>query len=314
MNPVTHPSNTRTLGAPAGWDQTKLPCDALPVTDLEQDGVNTVASFWQPDALDLQRMVGGGLVRLGIVGHGMPPVILSTVMHPTIPEENQITAARNAKIERLQVERLRRILKLGEVADFQDMIRTVAKLVEYSEEPVDVVLYCPACKTQHIDGYESASWKNPPHKTHLCHFCGELWTPSRRATNGVRAVRPGSSATWPHADPLLFAADKMPDRNSDGMVWHPDLPEGTEDESIAPYLWAMGYDASFTDFDGDAPQDLQEAFENELDISGLGKWSPSSPAGGGWRLAAIYDTEDGPTSMWVRPMAHMIPATQGVAA
>lgn len=39
MKPVRHPSNNRTLGAPAGWDQSKLPVEALGITDTELEGV-----------------------------------------------------------------------------------------------------------------------------------------------------------------------------------------------------------------------------------------------------------------------------------
>lgn len=64
--------------------------------------------------------------------------------------------------------------------------------------PVDMVLYCPKCATQHLDAPEPDppgavsrplggrySWTNPPHKTHLCHACGHLWRPSDTPTNGV---------------------------------------------------------------------------------------------------------------------------------
>jgi len=72
--------------------------------------------------------------------------------------------------------------------------------------PVDMVLYCPKCGMQHIDAPESAEayaerlhesswwelggdkpvqWTNPPHRSHLCHGCGNIWRPFDVATNGV---------------------------------------------------------------------------------------------------------------------------------
>lgn len=74
MKPTQHHSNTRTLNAPAGWDQSQLPVGALPITDTVQAGVPTVLSFWRPDAEDLALLNAGGLICLSVVGRNMPPV------------------------------------------------------------------------------------------------------------------------------------------------------------------------------------------------------------------------------------------------
>jgi hypothetical protein len=88
--------------------------------------------------------------------------------------------------------------------------------------PIDMVLHCPKCGTQHIDapepepecdcripimegaGQHSPScsvfrevWTNPPHKSHLCHGCGVVWRPADVPTNGVAAVKTkGEHDTW----------------------------------------------------------------------------------------------------------------------
>ena len=63
-------------------------------------------------------------------------------------------------------------------------------------EPIDMVLHCPACGNQHIDAPETEPglpsicvWENPPHRSHLCHFCGHVWRPADVPTNGVAAVK-----------------------------------------------------------------------------------------------------------------------------
>ena len=71
-------------------------------------------------------------------------------------------------------------------------------------EPIDMVLHCPKCHVQHIDGarsdryvplsngtggYTVPAWTNPPHRSHLCHFCGHIWRPADVPTNGVPAVK-----------------------------------------------------------------------------------------------------------------------------
>ena len=37
--------------------------------------------------------------------------------------------------------------------------------------PIDMVLHCPACGLQHIDGPDERTpgWTNAPHRSHLCH-------------------------------------------------------------------------------------------------------------------------------------------------
>ena len=69
-----HPSNTRVLGAPSGWDQSALPCDALPVTDVVCDGHPGIASFWRPSPEELAALQAGAVVSLWVFGSVMPPV------------------------------------------------------------------------------------------------------------------------------------------------------------------------------------------------------------------------------------------------
>lgn len=77
------------------------------------------------------------------------------------------------------------------------------------EKPINMVLFCPNCGTQHIDAPEPAvehdhgamefpEWHNPPHKSHLCHDCGHIWRPADVPTNGVQAIKTaGKVDTWP---------------------------------------------------------------------------------------------------------------------
>ncbi len=82
------------------------------------------------------------------------------------------------------------------------------------QTPVDMVLYCPKCGTQHIDAPDERTpdWTNPPHKSHLCHGCGHIWRPSDTPTNGVERTTSGKDAdTAPlpqQESQLLVAAEK----------------------------------------------------------------------------------------------------------
>lgn len=95
-----------------------------------------------------------------------------------------------------------------------EKLLAAATAVEQREPaPIDMVLHCPACGMQHIDGYEynsdrqdrypafgedpAISWDNPPHRSHLCHGCGHIWRPADVPTNGVAVVKTRGKADSP---------------------------------------------------------------------------------------------------------------------
>ncbi|AUX72451.1 hypothetical protein [Erwinia pyrifoliae] len=52
--------------------------------------------------------------------------------------------------------------------------------------------------------------------------------------------------------------------------------------------------------ESDATEEQKAAYESgDGDVS---QWKPTSPEGGGWFIASIYDTEDGPVCYWLRPV------------
>lgn len=74
MRAVQHPSNTRVLGAPAGWDQGQLPCVAMPITDTDIMGFQCMMSWWQPTPEELAQLNAGKRIQLCILGREHPPV------------------------------------------------------------------------------------------------------------------------------------------------------------------------------------------------------------------------------------------------
>lgn len=103
MNPIRHPSNTRVLAAPEGWDQGGLPVEPLGITDQVTNGVDCVWSFWRPDEKELAALNAGGYVVLSIAGRTMPPAaVLVGHDEGTKPAPGPVTQAWTHAIPMMQ--------------------------------------------------------------------------------------------------------------------------------------------------------------------------------------------------------------------
>lgn len=73
MRVTQHISNNDVLRAPAG--DTVDVCRPAPITrTVYSDGTQSVATFWQPSDTDRLSIAAGGLVRVEVLGHTMPPM------------------------------------------------------------------------------------------------------------------------------------------------------------------------------------------------------------------------------------------------
>lgn len=81
---------------------------------------------------------------------------------------------------------------------------------EGAEMPLDILLFCPHCGTQHIDAPDDRTpdWTNPPHKTHLCHECKHLFRPSDKPTNGVATIKSKSLVETGYFKELTEAGER----------------------------------------------------------------------------------------------------------
>lgn len=79
----------------------------------------------------------------------------------------------------------------------------------YPDKPIDMILHCPRCHTQHVDAPDDSrgpikcqrtpecaepcgewcGWTNPPHRSHKCHHCNMIWRPADVYTNGVEKIK-----------------------------------------------------------------------------------------------------------------------------
>lgn len=98
------------------------------------------------------------------------------------------------------------------------------------------------------------------------------------------------------ADELLTPRENA--RDAEGHLIHPALPDIDEDVQLDLLLSAFGLETCFVDMEHDDPASFDRYIDsNSADCR---YWIPSRPHGDGWVLVEIYDTEDGPTAMYVR--------------
>lgn len=87
-------------------------------------------------------------------------------------------------------------------------------------------------------------------------------------------------------------------RDAEGWYYHPALPNTDEDVNLENLLAALRIESVFVSMESDdseAADRYGEAGEADCHY-----WKPTAPEGEGWRLLAVYDTEDGPYALFGR--------------
>lgn len=111
----------------------------------------------------------------------------------------------------------------------------------------------------------------------------------------------GATPRWLGRDVVLIQAAPVL-RDETGNWWHPDMPPFDEGdgEKFKAWLKAQGLELSRAEL-GDEPEDhpAYRAIFEEAN-GDFSAWEPEPPAGAGWFMLAISDTEDGPACCWVR--------------
>ena len=119
---------------------------------------------------------------------------------------------------------------------------------------------------------------------------------------GTPAHRPPNLA-YGYADlqelPDRLLAPRKIVRDTEGYLFHPDLPVVDESVRIDAFLAAFGLETEFVGMEMDCPDDprVDAYFEEDPNCAW---WEPTPPEGEGWVLLEIYDTENGPYAMFVR--------------
>lgn len=103
----------------------------------------------------------------------------------------------------------------------------------------------------------------------------------------------------------IFDQSAMPSRNAEGFVFHPDLddrwhhPVLGEEFMDTLKLAEAGFAWTWRDMEDDVSE---EDFVAACDACDCTSWTPPDLSKDGWKLVAIYDTEDGPRAFYVRPI------------
>lgn len=99
----------------------------------------------------------------------------------------------------------------------------------------------------------------------------------------------------------MFEIEKLPPPDNMGFFFHPDIPGEEESDDVKQMCKDLGFDSYFVALEYDDPI-LFDAWGEEEDYDAPLRWEPTKPDGEGWLLVAKYDTEDGPYSMFVKPL------------
>lgn len=130
---------------------------------------------------------------------------------------------------------------------------------------------------------------------------GACSAPISAVLKRIGAVRIAAAGKW--ALPVDLSALIQPVevvRDEFGFWTHPDLPSFDEGDGEKYHAWRIEQgirtSLSLLEHEPDDHPAYVSYFEDScLDIS---SWNPAPPAGEGWFLLAIHDTEDGPVFCW----------------
>ena len=100
----------------------------------------------------------------------------------------------------------------------------------------------------------------------------------------------------------MFEVTRLPAPDDMGFFYHPDIPGEDEGDDVRALCKELGFEVAGVEMESDAPE-LSDAWHEDEDMTAPTRWTPTPPAGDGWILVAKGDTEDGPSAMFVRPLA-----------
>ena len=92
-------------------------------------------------------------------------------------------------------------------------------------------------------------------------------------------------------------------RDESGFWIHPDFPDFGETlgSQYTEWLDKQGLEAKFVSMEDDLPEHMIERWDADGDyIDLVAEWNPTTPAGAGWFLLGIWDTEDGAVALFAR--------------
>lgn len=155
---------------------------------------------------------------------------------------------------------------------------------------------------------------NPPPSPD--HWGNEFWQIGRQL------AKLGETSAWDNVTPVDVAAPVQADqaqveraaavradysirpvkveRDENGWWSHPGIPNFDEDaKSFAAWVKAVGLEVKYKCLESYPEHPLYEAWFERGECN-ASSWEPEEPAGKGWFIFSIHDTEDGPVWVWAR--------------
>lgn len=79
---------TRDLGKPLDWDDSKVSCGSLPITDGTVGGYPAMTSVWKPSEEERDLLAAGFQIHLTIIGQVHPPVMVQVLLSEEVVESD----------------------------------------------------------------------------------------------------------------------------------------------------------------------------------------------------------------------------------
>ena len=118
-------------------------------------------------------------------------------------------------------------------------------------------------------------------------------------------IHPSVAVGWHRETGKPFLVPVEPQRDAMGYWLHPDMQTNEElsDADFTAWLKYLGITTELVWLEGDdapAAKEVQKRY-NEGDLDVLA-WEPQAPAGDGWWLGSIHETEDGVVALWLHQL------------
>ncbi|MBP6083451.1 MAG: hypothetical protein KA732_19545 [Providencia sp.] len=98
---------------------------------------------------------------------------------------------------------------------------------------------------------------------------------------------------------------ELVERDENGYWVHSQFPQTELDSEIDDWVSKNQLELKLVFMESDIDEDKHPAYNRYFHTGDpdFHDWEPSKPVGQGWFIGGIYETEDGPVCVWLRPIS-----------